>query len=389
MFRLSGWRLAALVSSSSPLFQKSKTSSELKESLTPQVATRRVGTVMSFMHRRGYGFLRETELSTIKKEGLHASSTSTAADAIRNKGSESTGNNTAGVSFFFPRSSLDGGFYLTEGQTVSFDVRDIEPSQKLKARLASEKSSVVTTTTTTTSMESESEGSKSLSVAHRIRLYDTVTGKEKPVTPITLYGYVENWDSLAGTGVIAELDLSGSLHDDAPRFTVSLEDLDLAGRAELRRGRYVRFCLEAGDRTAARRVIIDRSAEQKHAAQRLPNTAENSTDDEKRHYGTVREVVEGRFGFVVLDETGESIFFHMSNAENGVKPGDTVSFALFEMTQGKHVGKRACVGVKRCLTKPPSSLSSSTAGGRNNNNGKKSKAAQNLDDDDDEFELLD
>ncbi|KAH9597970.1 Cold-shock protein [Trypanosoma melophagium] len=386
MFRLSGWRLAALVSSP-PLFQKSKTSSELTDALSSQTATRRVGTVVSFMHRRGYGFLRETELSTVEK-GLKASATSTAGtpptNSISNKGTESTGDN-AGCSFFFPRASLDGGFYLTEGQTVSFDVRDVNPSQKLKVHLAAEESSVATTTTTT--VENENDSPKSLSVAHRIRLYDTTTGKEKPVTPITLYGFVENWDSLAGTGVIAELDLSGSLHDDAPRFTVSLEDLDLAGRSELRRGRYVRFCLEPGDRTAARRVIIDRSAEQKHGVHRVGNTAENGDKNEKRHYGTVREVVEGRFGFVVLDETGESIFFHMSNAEGSVKPGDTVSFLLFEMTQGKHVGKKACMGVRRCMVKPSSSTNTTAGAGKNKNSSKKSKAAEEWDDD--EFELLD
>lgn len=383
MFRLTGWRLAAIASS--PLFrQKGKISTTAAEPPTAQPATRRVGTVKSFMHRRGYGFLLEAE-------GSHA------ALRARDSGAVATSSSGAPATFFFPRSSLDGGFYLTEGQTVSFDVRLVEPSSKLGARLAeanTEASQSPSSPSSRADVDDVASGapSKLLSVAHRIRLYDVASGKERPVTPIVLLGYVENWDSLAGTGVIAELDLSGSLHDDAPRFTVSLEDLDLSGRSELRRGRYVRFCLEPGDRTAARRVIIDRTAEKRHAVKCPDGTADDdAAADERRFYGTVREVVESRFGFIVLNDSGESIFFHLSSVEGEpVKAGDIVSFALREVALGKHAGKRKCTRVQKCTTRPSamSALREKTAGKNNKKDGKNAKARREMEDED-EFELLD
>ncbi|KEG12738.1 hypothetical protein DQ04_01461090 [Trypanosoma grayi] len=372
MFRLAGWRLAIVVSS--PLLQKSKVSQASAETTTTQPSTRRIGTVTTFKHRRGYGFLRELEMTATSRATKAASSTTEAeaAAAAVASGSDAT------HSFFFPRSSLDGGFFLMEGQSVAFDVRLVQPNKKLAARLGEVKGAEAT------SVDSAEDGlQKMLSVAHRIRLYDTATNKEKPVTPITLYGCVENWDSLAGTGVIAELDLSGTLHDDAPRFTVNLEDLDLGGRAELRSGLYVRFCLEGRDRTAARRVIIDRDAERKRAAQRITSDGTSSGAEIRsgeRGCGTVRDIVEGRFGFVVLDSSGDSIFFHMSNVEGDVKPGDTVSFVLREVTQGKHAGKRTCIHVQKCAVR------SGAAAGKSSGQG--SKGSTGLDDDD-EFELLD
>ncbi|EKF27547.1 hypothetical protein MOQ_008727 [Trypanosoma cruzi marinkellei] len=382
MFRLAGWRLA-VVASMTPLLQKASISKKTKENATVQPAKRRIGTVVSFMHRRGYGFIRELESSPAKKKKAHEAAAVAPADA------DAPGS-SAITNFFFPRSSLDGGFYLSEGQTVAFDVRLTEPGKNLKARLAEADISSSTASASSTPLctdgtdvEVDGEGSKKLTFAHRIRLYDARGGQEKPVTPIMLVGYVESWDQLAGKGVIAELDLSGRLNEDAPRFTVGLEDLDLAGHSELRRGRYVRFCLESGDRTAARRVIIDRGAERKHAAQ-LSAAAEDQVDgNEGRQYGTVREIVEGRFGFILLDDTGESVFFHMSNAEGGgVKQGDTVSFIMREVTQGKHAGKRTCLRVRRCTARNFTSSAGAAAG-----NGQKSRAAQDLDDDDD-FELL-
>ncbi|RNE97194.1 hypothetical protein TraAM80_09440 [Trypanosoma rangeli] len=382
MFRLVGWRLTAIVTST-PLLQKAMTAGKTPQGpVADQPAKRRIGTVTSFMHRRGYGFLREVEPPAAKKKDPRKAAAAIPANT------DSPGSDVAST-FFFPRSSLDGGFYLTEGQIVAFDVRVAQPSKKLNTRLT-EANSAFSADAALASASADSsdetvngERSRQLSVAHRIRLYDALDGKEKSVTPIMLFGYVDSWDPLAGTGVIAELDLCGSLHDDAPRFTVSLEDLDLAAGSELRRGRYVRFCLEAGDRTAARRVIVDRSAEKKHAVRSEAATGDTAGAPESRFYGTVREIVEGRFGFILLDGTGESVFFHLSNAEgDGVKQGDTVSFIMREVTQGKHAGKRTCVRVRRCTGRSSKMPAGASA------NGRQSRAASDPFDEDD-FELLD
>ncbi|ESL07374.1 hypothetical protein TRSC58_04936 [Trypanosoma rangeli SC58] len=382
MFRLVGWRLAAIVTST-PLLRKATTAGKTpQEPVADQPAKRRIGTVTSFMHRRGYGFLREVEPPAAKKKGPCKAAAATPAST------DAPGSDVAST-FFFPRSSLDGGFYLTEGQIVAFDVRVAQSSKKLNTRLTEANAALSADASLASASEDSSdeavngERSRQLSVAHRIRLYDALDGKEKSVTPIMLFGYVDSWDPLAGTGVIAELDLCGSLHDDAPRFTVSLEDLDLTAGSELRRGRYVRFCLEAGDRTAARRVIVDRGAEKKHAVRSEAATGDAAGAPESRFYGTVREIVEGRFGFILLDNTGESVFFHLSNAEgDGIKQGDTVSFIMREVTQGKHAGKRTCVRVRRCTGRTSTMPAGASA------NGRQSRAASDPFDEDD-FELLD
>ncbi|KAG8346944.1 hypothetical protein TRVL_02219 [Trypanosoma vivax] len=345
MLRLAAWRYA--ISFTVPLLQRDdgkvtegNSSSSVPLPTSSQTAQRHVGTVTSFMHRRGYGFIRGIEFPSANPASALAQQTS-----ITSEGDH--------ANFFFHRSSLDGGFYVTEGQTVSFDVRTIQPGAQLNEQLARTHESV------------KGGPSKALSVAHRIRRFDVATGREGAITPITLQGCVESWDAISGTGVIAELDLNGMLHDDAPRFSVGLEDLDLVRHSDFRRGLYVRFCLEQGDRTAARRVIIDRAAELKHRTRSssvsssgrvLTDTSHSSTE---RFHGTVRETVDGRFGFITVNETGNSVFFHMTNVAGWgdtskgddcgtVKPGDIVSFVVQDIKSGKHAGKKTCLDIRKC-----------------------------------------
>ncbi|AAZ12445.1 hypothetical protein, conserved [Trypanosoma brucei brucei TREU927] len=380
MFRLAGSRLA--VSITATLLEKKRGNAaepiptNIAASASMEVAPRRVGTVTSFMHRRGYGFITALQLSSSDSPDTQCLASAELEAAVRENAEN----------FFFPRSSLDGGFYVSQGQTVTFDVL---PSPQVNEQVEKEHREA------TEDIEASGDPPKSLPVARHIRLCDLDTGKERPVTPVMLHGCVQSWDTITGSGCIAELDLAGNLHDDAPCFNFSLEDLDVVNISDLHQGCFVRFCIERGDRNAARRVIIDRSTGKRHAplqqwrssqgASRALGFAADSKPAAARYYGTVRELVDGRFGFIVLEETGESIFFHMSNVDQddqnaSIKVGDTVSFILRGVSQGKHAGKRTCLKIRRCSPQP--SLAS-----RNHNSGKGTNHLSD-DDDDDEFNLL-
>lgn len=374
------------------------------------------GTVTAFKHRRGYGFVLAEgvvpnshktvymSLEALQRRSLGddtaptttaaATATTTVDEAASAAGEDATTMPTdehedmLHKSYFFTRSGLEGGFYVTEGERVSFSVSEIQPdlgtSRYLGApafhsaagRAGAAAAALAEEFSLDPAEESHSgSGDNSAAAApHKVRaealrLYDQRTNVESPVTPITLYGKVVEWDDAKGEGVIAELDTERQFHDDAPRFPVSVEDLDLGSGTRMHAGRFVRFCLspasasKSGDAAeaavtptgegalVAQRVIIDITMERRRGAfgrPLVPATAQPGTvSDQTRFHGVVREIRAGRFGFVIDDLSGESIFFHAVNARANVREGDRVTYLLREIIQGKHAGKKACFDVSR------------------------------------------
>ncbi|KPI83099.1 hypothetical protein ABL78_7877 [Leptomonas seymouri] len=369
------------------------------------------GTVTAFKHRRGYGFvLAEGVASSSRKpvytslealnQGTSEPSDNTAASADSEDGSAAVQDDELHRTYFFTRGSLGGGFYVTEGERVSFAVSEVEPSLGKKrylgapayntaagrfgataAALAEEFS--LDPTVSNTPVEEESAASRSNVHAVMMRLYDLRTQKESPITPITLYGKVVEWNDVSGQGVIAELDVEREYHADAPCFPVSIEDMDLGQGTDMRVGRFVRFCLgpsstatkgsgsevagddddaegaadttaaagEGGEQLVAQRVIVDLTLERRRGAvgrPLVPSTAAPGTvTDQTRFNGVVREIRDHKFGFVIDDLSGESIFFHAGNARANVREGDRVDYLLREILRGKHTGKKACYDVRR------------------------------------------
>ncbi|KPA77317.1 putative mitochondrial hypothetical protein [Leptomonas pyrrhocoris] len=397
----------------------------------PERQLRLHGTVTAFKHRRGYGFVLAegivpsshkpvyTSLDALNQKATTGSGDSTAAAGSATTNNESTAEEgTAAASqdemlpnaYFFTRSSLDGGFYVTEGERVSFAVEPRQPDLGTKRYLGApaynsaagragpaaaalaEEFSLHLAEAGATSAADASAAAPHLLLAVAMRQYDDRSQTESPITPITLYGRVMEWDDVAGRGVIAELDMSQQYHADAPRFAVSIENVDLGRAMSLHAGRYVRFCLgpastsnksggpdaaedggEAagaaapttadaaaaatttagggGDQLVAQRVIIDMALERRRGAfgrPLVPASAEPGTvTDQTRFSGIVRDIREKKFGFIIDDLSGESIFFHAVNARANVKEGDRVTYLLREVTRGKHVGKKACFDVTR------------------------------------------
>ncbi|CAJ1987388.1 Cold-shock DNA-binding domain containing protein [Leishmania donovani] len=369
-------------------------------------AVRLHGTVTAFKHRRGYGFVLAEGIAASAPPLKHTYvALDTHAAAARNDGvppAREEPCNELHKSFFFTRSALMGGFYVTEGERVSFAVVPVPPRKGINRRVAGDSPSsckddgdhaaLAAAETAEFSLGSPEGGleedssavtSDTQSQPHRIavslRYYDDKTGKEKPISPLTLYGKIVEWDAAAGVGVIAELDTRRQYHEDAPRFPFSLENVDLALGTELRSGRYVRFCLEpatpahsgGGEDTAAaatptsgaeaaadvdedvelvaQRVIIDSTMERRKGAFGRPlvlaDAAPGTMTSESRFSGVVREVKVDHFGFIQDDLSGESIFFHFSNTSSKVKAGDRVTYLLREVEYGKHAGKKACYDV--------------------------------------------
>lgn len=330
------------------------------------------GTVTGFKHRRGYGF--------VLLEGLVDPPVAAGAQAEGHAAVE------AKQTHFFVRGALGGGFYITEGERVSFSIVPMSKQRETYRRFSdadvgeSNGSETAESTGMTHSRHSEESADASdaaealekgrLLRAERLRLFNVETREEKPITPVMLYGKVVAWDAVLGVGTIAELDMHHELNEDAPRFAVSLEDADLAPGSELRVGRYTRFCLgpASGDTEeavggevsddhlsrgyaplVARRVIIDQGMERRKAAFGQPLVPAVSSPgqftEQTRFSGTIREMRGDKFGFIIDDLSGESIFFYGTNAKAGLGEGDRVSYLLREMTVGKHKGKKACFAV--------------------------------------------
>ncbi|CAG9571307.1 conserved hypothetical protein [Leishmania major strain Friedlin] len=422
-------------------------------------AVRLHGTVTAFKHRRGYGFVLAEGVAASAPPLKHTYvALDTHAAAARNNGvppAREEACNELHKSFFFTRSALMGGFYVTEGERVSFAVVAVPPGKGINRRVAGDSPSTrkddgdhaalggaETAEFLLGSPEGELEEDSSAATSdtqsqlHRIavslRYYDAKTGKETPISPLTLYGKIVEWDAAAGVGVIAELDTRRQYHEDAPRFPFSLESVDLALGTELRSGRYVRFCLEpathaqggGGEDTAAavtptsgaeaaadvdedvelvaQRVIIDSSMERRKGVFGRPlvlaDAAPGTMTSESRFSGVVREVKADHFGFIQDDLSGESIFFHLSNASSRVKAGDRVTYLLREVEYGKHTGKKACFDVlidqtvtsraRDAASDCGASAGAGNAGGHHRKHAAERRSKTARDEDDLDFELL-
>ncbi|CAM37584.1 conserved hypothetical protein [Leishmania braziliensis MHOM/BR/75/M2904] len=375
-------------------------------------AVRLHGTVTAFKHRRGYGFVLAEGIAApahpLKRRYVALEPQAAATgdkdvklqkDCLTSLGPAEAGKDLPKC-FFFTRSALLGGFYVTEGERVSFAVTPVRPGKGINRRVAGnslrsrkndgDHAVLASTDAAEFSLDSPEGGSEENSdastrdtqsqanhIAVDLRYYDANTGKETPISPLTLYGKVVEWDAAEGLGMIAELDTRRQYHEDAPRFPFSSENVDLALGAELRPGRYVRFCLgpaapvpsggsedftatattdagasaDVGERVEleAQRVIIDASMERRKGAVGRPlilaDAAPGTMTSESRFCGVVRELRADAFGFIQDDLSGESIFFHLSSASSRVKAGDRVTYVLREIEHGKHAGKKACYDV--------------------------------------------
>lgn len=309
------------------------------------------GTVTAFKHRRGYGF--------VLGEGIVGGPVSASGIGATDRAQTSATPAAApdAPPFIFNRAALMGGFYITEGERIAFDVEQ-RPIGLQSLGASTDSFRVVDENlrdgTEAGLVAKGDEETGKMSVAARIRMYDAKTQTERPIEPVTIRGRVVGWDAVTGTGTIGELDTKGEYHDDAPKFSVALDDFDLSPGTELRAGRYVRFCLEEDDAESdvrsARRVIIDRSMEQRHGVHGrpiIPSNTPRGQSSSTRFAGTITQLNE-RFGFVLDDYSNGSIFMHNSSvSEKGLQEGERVTYLLREVNMGKHAGKRACFDVRR------------------------------------------
>lgn len=366
-----------------------------------QPAVRLHGTVTGFKHRRGYGFVLAEGVVPGTSRPLYRALNSTGAEAEEDPAGSAAAAAADALhqTYFFTRQSLGGGFFVTEGERVSFAVQTVDPSVGTRRHLGAQPLPPLPTASSAGdiaeefSLDAEEAGGAATQdaaaaatttdtslrqCAVKLRFYNLKTHAETAVTPITLHGKIVEWDEKAGRGVVAELDVDHVHHADAPRFPVAAEDLDLSASAHMFAGRYVRFCLgpanapggaegegeegETGSAAAAaatinedaplvaRRVVVDETAERRFGAggrPLIPASADPATaSDMMRFSGVVRDIRNGRFGFITDDLSGESIFFHSTNARADVQVNDAVSYLLREMTAGKHAGKKGCFDVR-------------------------------------------
>ncbi|KAG5509767.1 hypothetical protein GH5_05634 [Leishmania sp. Ghana 2012 LV757] len=426
------------------------------------------GTVTAFKHRRGYGFVLGEGVTAAAQPHRHRyvplAPQAAAADGkgINTEPDPSPSSAQEEVlkelpkSFFFTRGSLQGGFYVTEGERVSFTVAPVRRGEGINRRVAGDAHSTRKDDADDGALaaanaaelsprsaegwldEPNDTGASSTPSQHHLvavdfRYYDAKTGKETPITPLTLYGKVVEWDAEEGFGMIAELDTRRQFHEDAPRFPFCLNNVDLALGTELRAGRYVRFCLEpavpvhggANEDSAAattlttgagaaggaaecvelvaQRVIIDTTMERRKGISGRPlvlaDAAPGTMSSESRFSGVVRELKADSFGFIQDDLSGESIFFHLSNSSSRVKAGDRVTYLLREIDHGKHAGKKGCFDVlvdETAASRMPDAFDSDraaagagNAGWRRQDHAAARRSKTQRDGDDLDFELLD
>lgn len=379
LFRLLGSTAMLFTASKAPRDRPIFASTNSTAAAPVAVFPRLHGTVTGYKHRRGYGF--------ILAEGVVGEEPAATA------GGDAASSPPVDVSklmtsYFFTRNALMGGFYITEGERVSFDVEERQSKGRLpkpgfearqKPKFVAIEAEEHAPTAAAAAAPAAADGNEGgvLNLAVRVQMLDLKTGCESPVEPIALRGKIVRWDAARGLGVIGELDTEGDYHADAPKFFVCLDDCDLIPGMELRSGRYVRFCVEKEDTAAAatsadvesssllssraemnssglpvaRRVAVDRSMENRLAVVGRPlapaGAARGTVTACTRFYGTVRDMT-AVFGFVQDELSGESIFFHISNARSkGLQAGDHVSYLLRELTHGRHTGKKASFDVRR------------------------------------------
>lgn len=250
---------------------RGKKTDSTSPSMFPWDASLRLqGVVTAFKHRRGYGFVLAegyTQTSTklleekqnsmgegsSDKEDFRPGNEKKRSEHLAQESSSKPKSND----FFFTRAALGGGFFVREGDRVSFRVkplaeRDVEPKH-VRHCYISRGGGLITSGERGDLEESDGRESASRKETHNftaigIRHYNAETGKESRVLPVSINGVVTQWSSSTGTGVISELDVDGKLHvDDAPKFEVRLENLDMSPIPDcadsfLAVGRYVKFC---------------------------------------------------------------------------------------------------------------------------------------------------
>lgn len=414
------------------------------------------GTVTAFKHRRGYGFVlaegytkksweimkERLERDEAGEERRKPEGPQTKAKMAKNgeqrRGDEGVADPSllpAGHDFFFTRGAMGGGFYITEGEHVSFRVKQL--SEKDAAGVGRRRRHRYVSRGQLSDDEDAGAGDGRqgghLFSAIGLRRYDPETGEEGRILPVAIQGVVTAWDAVAGVGTISELDVDGNLHDDAPTFTVLLEDVDLSPVASspdsyIDKGRYVKFCVGSTRSTAdsdgaaegaddkkkvkklerprALRVILDINMERKCGVVRPPpgaadssrstasssrraGSASHSTSVLPQQRGVIREMVERKYGFVVDDATGESIFFHVSEmvppptAESLPQVGDCVTYDVETIHGGRHAGKKHCVRVRLqhqdidlALDTSDSSLAATPAGRSDSTTGSSSTSSK-------------
>lgn len=378
------------------------------------------GFVTGFKHRRGYGFVlaegyTRRSLEVQKKRELEKTS--------KNEHRQATaGFFASSKDFFFSRSALGDGFYVTEGDCVSFRVKvleEAETKQKTSApEYASRGTSMSSDLEDDTAVNASRHGKRKNFVALGLRRYDVASGGESRILPVSINGTVISWDEESGSGVIAELDLKGVLYDDAPKFRVLSSEVDLSPSPKsddsfLEKGRYVKFCFENKESNAAddsktneeaslplaRRVIIDRTAEGQHGLVfkskiQRPSFSSPPSSVLPEQRGVIREIIEDKYGFIVDDATGESLFFHLSemNDSETAEPhaGDTVVYDVETISRGRHSGKKQCSRI-RLLSQSfeGSILSESSLGNTKGSSSAFSDSSEKRKSILDEFDLLD
>lgn len=399
---------------------KKSAESQTTSSFPWDTSLRLHGVVTAFKHRRGYGFVL-AEGYTIRSASIREGKENLNVENEENLPSEHQKEGKTDLSygsivlpkskdFFFTRVALGGGFFVNEGDRVSFRVKALgerggEEAKPLRHSYLSRGEALCTLDGKRMPEEIEGgeiplrRGGPSFS-AVGLRHYDAESGKESRVLPVTIAGVVTQWNPATGTGVISELDVDGALHaDDAPKFEVKLENTDLSPVPDssdsfVAQGRYVKFCVSpasseecsldadnsSSNKTSsldnisntsatplpkAYRVIIDIGAERRHGViAKLPDGKTGLTNKRPKsslspsgevlanQRGVIREVVERKYAFVVDDASGESIFFHFSEMEQPVSPenlpriGDSVMYDTKLLTSGRHAGKRHCLRVR-------------------------------------------
>lgn len=350
------------------------------------------GSVTAFKHRRGYGFVlaegytkRSMDLMAAQREAAAVQTEEEKDASPSDDAATKTEEAGPGSDFFFTRLALGGGFYVNEGDRVSFRVKRVsgDPAQQDGAthRYVSRSEGYVSTpyVEDTSAPSKRRQGHKFTAIG--FRRYNSVNGEEERILPVGISGVMQRWDSTAGTGLIAELDVEGKHHAEAPTFVVNLEDVDLspvpnAPDGYMAEGRYVKFCLSPsadeneqqvphGVEPRAYRVIVDLAAERRHGVHRPPTTRRKSfhsgstaVPSGPRLRGIVRELVERKYGFVLDDSTGESIFFHLSEvdpvvgADHPIRIGDCISYQLMEIAAGRHTGKKHCLRIRLAADDP-------------------------------------
>ena len=207
-----------------------------------------------------------------------------------------------GVEYYTNRQELAGGFFLVEGQDVEFEAAKDDPTKSPRAV--------------------------------KVRNADGTA-----ITPVEIQGVVSECN--ASGGMIAELDIRGQRHPDAPLFPFTRDQVDFKG--ELRPNDQVRFALDP--QTQLPIMIVGRLRKRDgysgFASRNSPGDsgagagAAAGTPDT----GTIRDLRDS-FGFITCNSSNESIFFHKNDiVGTPLSVGDLVRFTKGFDSSKKNQGK--------------------------------------------------